>query len=373
MKKLFVPTYYKYLFNKYFKLSLVCLISLIIIHSSSIFLNGIQELTFRDINDNLYTLTSYHTAQIGILTAFLFVASTLIPLKIRNSSANKRNCDVLFSLPISRESLFITQSIFGFSMMCGVWSIATILGALRTLMIKAHINYWMYLIYIIVMIFLAFIIFSISSLIISLCNSRRDYFIILIGYNILFILFGIILNSIYSSIFNKLTNIFFNINCYVPCINMAINLEKAFVTIPQDYLDIANPKYILASYKANFSLELIITIIIYFILSVGVIFLTIKQWKNFKAEDQEGIAKNFFSYNFLLPALAFCGFYIIFNNLYFYDISISQLSIIIISIIQIILYYFILVFISKRIIKVDKKALINLLISVLSASIIAII
>ena len=134
--------------------------------------------------DNPY---SYGSSLSGfILYSVLLIGLTyIVPLFNYRFIQYKRSCDTFLSLPIKRETLFNTVTVFSLALMYVPYIINVILGAI-VLIVKGYpFVIGSFIAYLVISLLLVSVLYFMNTLIVLKCNNSIDSVICMIGYSLL--------------------------------------------------------------------------------------------------------------------------------------------------------------------------------------------
>ena len=284
--------YFKFLFKKKYKYLLIVLTLLLIIFPFS--LMG-RKFEYIFIYPSSYKIFSPDNLMFEMFCFVIFILSIVTPVAIRNHFLNKKECDVIHSLPIKRERLFITTYLFGFICVIDLWTITFLLFLLILAIKGAQINYEFMFLFALIMWAYALIFYSLTSFLTMLGTNKLDSKLILIGFFVALIFLYFLLvqfkplrvsdNRIFVYTLIPITGMF-NLSSFIAKKSVKLSIEAK--TIIEE---MANEPYGYSykDYLAEFPSYYLVSLIILLVISIILLYLGYELFKKEKVERIEGI------------------------------------------------------------------------------------
>jgi len=339
-------TLFKYLFKRTYPIILVVFAILLIVYPLPILFLKLNQSLITIGGDNTVFYNPYATTNLYNATIFLMILAYILPVFIRSMILDKPKCDLYLALPIKKEKLFITTSLFTYLAMIASWTLMMFIGMAFTAIIHLPVHYGYYFLYTASMYLVSFGAFATSTLMSSLANNKFDAWLLAIIGVILPLLLGLgvqVLENRFDEVYYCAFSPIFASN------NITIFFEKSAIIYPDS---VYNYFYTyLPNELPQTNLAFTISYISPLIIGIGFSGLSYLQTMKFKAENAGELSSYKYSFKMLLPILLFVVAYDSDLNHYFYtNDALSLISVLSYTTI----FYFILSFISKRKIKFDR-------------------
>lgn len=232
---------------------------------------------------------------LGFVATMGCILSIIIPIVEFKFKMKKISIDQMYSMPIKREKLYLSNFLFGFIEILIPITVLFI-DLIITILLSNHMYELKYLfIYYICLIGLVFILYSTVSFFFTRGNTLFDGIMNIIFISLIFALFINSINSFYRSSFIGDWERYRSFTIFSPIINVTnYYMDK---TCEKSMLEI-NPNYLVDTFDLN---KIISLILIVFVGIVSFILFIILN-KNDKAENSMDISNSWFSYKVFIPA-----------------------------------------------------------------------